>query len=168
MNDKQAVTAETKGNASDFAFCFDQFGVGDVYVAPIVIKELKAVNLFGLEWHFQVAIAGVGAGLALHWPSTGPPLALHWPFTGPSLALHWPSTGPSLARHWPVTGPSLARHWPVTGMFAETLHGRRRWFLYPPTKSPKLNPRAASAQWLRDVYPTLTLTLDDDNEHDGL
>jgi hypothetical protein len=113
MNDKQAVTAETKGNASDFAFCFDQFGVGDVYVAPIVIKELKAVNLFGLEWHFQVAIAGVGAGLALHWPSTGPPLALHWPFTGPSLALHWPSTGPSLARHWPVTGPSLARHWHV-------------------------------------------------------
>jgi hypothetical protein len=108
MNDKQAVTAETKGNASDFAFCFDQFGVGDVYVAPIVIKELKAVNLFGLEWHFQVAIAGVGAGLALHWPFTGPSLALHWPFTGPSLALHWPFTGPSLARHWPVTGPSLA------------------------------------------------------------
>jgi hypothetical protein len=102
MNDKQAVTAETKGNASDFAFCFDQFGVGDVYVAPIVIKELKAVNLFGLEWHFQVAIAGVGAGLALHWPFTGPSLALHWPFTGPSLARHWPVTGPSLARHWHV------------------------------------------------------------------
>jgi len=42
-------------------------------------------------------------------------------------------------------------------VWAETLHGRRRWFAYPAHASPTggFNPRRTSSQWLRDVYPTL-------------
>lgn len=38
-------------------------------------------------------------------------------------------------------------------VIAETLHGRRRWFVYPPTASPVFNPRRTVAHWLHEVYP---------------
>jgi Cupin-like domain len=49
------------------------------------------------------------------------------------------------------SGVGLPFHW-HSDVFAEVLHGERRWFLHPPHDSPPFNPRTTSAQWLRDVY----------------
>jgi hypothetical protein len=110
----KAVTAESAANTTRFAFGIDQFGVGDVYKVPQVVQDLKRGKsndknelIVNLEWHFQVAVAESGAGLAFHWHAD---------------------------------------------VFAETLHGVRRWFLYPPETSPVFNPRATSARWLRDQH----------------
>ena len=53
-------------------------------------------------------------------------------------------------------GSGLAFHWHGS-VFAETLHGRRRWFAYPPHASPEggFNPRRPTVHWLRNVYPHL-------------
>jgi hypothetical protein len=110
LSGMSAVTAETSANTTRFAFGMDQFGVGDVYEVPRVVRELQKFNSNKQNkkqnkerWHFQVAVAESGAGLAFHW-------------------------------HGHV--------------FAETLHGQRRWFLLPPETSPTFNPRATSARWL--------------------
>jgi hypothetical protein len=50
-------------------------------------------------------------------------------------------------------GISFHHHGAVT---SETLHGRRRWLLYPPDRSPAFNARATSASWMHDVYPRRT------------
>ena len=49
------------------------------------------------------------------------------------------------------SGVGLPFHW-HGDVFAEVLHGARRWFLAPPDHSPAFNPRTTSAQWLRDIY----------------
>lgn len=49
------------------------------------------------------------------------------------------------------SGVGLPFHW-HGDVFAEVLHGERRWFLCPPHNSPQFNPRTTSAQWLRDIY----------------
>ena len=111
LSNMSTVTAESAANTTRFAFGIDQFGVGDVYDVPRVVRDLKEGNhndnKLNLEWHFQVAVAESGAGLAFHWHAD---------------------------------------------VFAETLHGVRRWFLYPPVRSPVFNPRATSARWLRDQH----------------
>lgn len=56
-----------------------------------------------------------------------------------------------------ASGAGLAFHWHAD-VFAETLQGRRRWFLYPPESSPVFNPRATSAQWFHQVYWNLNAT----------
>lgn len=52
-------------------------------------------------------------------------------------------------------GAGLPFHWHAD-VFAEVLHGQRRWFLYPPEHSPVFNPRATSATWLEQVYSNAT------------
>jgi hypothetical protein len=59
-----------------------------------------------------------------------------------------------------ASGAGLAFHW-HGDVFAETLQGRRRWFLYPPEISPVFNPRATSAQWFQSDY----LNHDHGNNH---
>lgn len=59
-----------------------------------------------------------------------------------------------------ASGAGLAFHWHAD-VFAETLQGRRRWFLYPPESSPVFNPRATSAQWYHQVYRNLNATSGD-------
>ena len=54
-----------------------------------------------------------------------------------------------------ASGTGLAFHWHAD-VWAETLHGARRWMLYPPQTSPQFNPRATSAQWLKEVRSTWT------------
>jgi Cupin-like domain len=49
------------------------------------------------------------------------------------------------------SGVGLPFHW-HGDVFAEVLHGQRRWFLFPPNNSPQFNPRTTSAQWFRDIY----------------
>jgi len=50
------------------------------------------------------------------------------------------------------SGAGLAFHWHAD-VFAETLHGTRRWLLFPPEISPKFNPRTTSAEWVRNIRP---------------
>eukprot|EP00977_Amphora_coffeiformis_P008040 scaffold1803_cov92-Amphora_coffeaeformis.AAC.63 len=45
----------------------------------------------------------------------------------------------------------LTFHW-HGDVFAETLHGHRRWFLVPPTHSPVFHPRTTSADWFRRTF----------------
>lgn len=59
-------------------------------------------------------------------------------------------------------GTGLAFHW-HTDVWAETLHGTRRWFLFPPHTSPPFNPRMTSAQWVQDIYPKVLATASTDN-----
>ncbi|GBG27343.1 Bifunctional lysine-specific demethylase and histidyl-hydroxylase NO66 [Hondaea fermentalgiana] len=40
--------------------------------------------------------------------------------------------------------------------FLQMIHGRKRWFLYPPGSSPDFHPNATTLSWVRTVYPHLT------------
>lgn len=57
-------------------------------------------------------------------------------------------------------GSGLPFHFHTESVFAETLHGQRRWFLYPRNVSPTggFNPRMSSSNWLKYVYPSLRVT----------
>jgi hypothetical protein len=48
-------------------------------------------------------------------------------------------------------GVGLPFHW-HGDVFAEVLHGERRWFLYPPHVSPQFNPRTTSQHWFTEIY----------------
>jgi hypothetical protein len=61
------------------------------------------------------------------------------------------------------SGTGLAFHWHAD-VFAETLHGARRWFLFPPHTSPQFNPRSTSAEWVRTIYPSLVDQNDPEDE----
>merc|ERR1711974_209306 len=50
------------------------------------------------------------------------------------------------------TGVPFHQHGPV---FAEVVHGKKRWFLYPPEEKPDFDPQASSLQWLTSEYPKL-------------
>ncbi len=39
--------------------------------------------------------------------------------------------------------------------FLQQLHGRKRWFLYPPGHRPRYDPNATTLHWVREVLPTL-------------
>jgi len=52
------------------------------------------------------------------------------------------------------SGSGLAFHW-HGDVFAETLHGSRRWFLFAPHTSPQFNPRSTSADWVRSIRSSL-------------
>jgi Cupin-like domain len=48
-------------------------------------------------------------------------------------------------------GVGLPFHW-HGDVFAEVLHGSRRWFLHPPHVSPQFNPRTTSQHWFNEIY----------------
>lgn len=52
-------------------------------------------------------------------------------------------------------GTGVPFHWHGPG-FSEVIYGRKRWFLYPPEKTPKFHPNKTTLSWLRDTYPALT------------
>ena len=51
-----------------------------------------------------------------------------------------------------ASGVPLHRHGHV---FAEVIHGMKRWFLYPPEFAPVFDPNKSTLQWLYEVYPTV-------------
>ncbi|KAF6124920.1 jumonji domain containing 8 [Phyllostomus discolor] len=53
------------------------------------------------------------------------------------------------------TGSGVPFHWHGPG-FSEVIYGRKRWFLYPPEKTPEFHPNKTTLAWLQDTYPTLT------------
>uniref|UniRef100_A0A452DLQ4 JmjC domain-containing protein 8 n=2 Tax=Capra hircus TaxID=9925 RepID=A0A452DLQ4_CAPHI len=52
-------------------------------------------------------------------------------------------------------GSGVPFHWHGPG-FSEVIYGRKRWFLYPPEKTPKFHPNKTTLAWLQDTYPALT------------
>ncbi|KAK8747922.1 hypothetical protein OTU49_016232 [Cherax quadricarinatus] len=65
-----------------------------------------------------------------------------------SLPHHLPAYSFGLAG--PGTGVPFHFHGPG---FAETIWGRKRWFMYPPDVEPKFHPNCTTLQWLMEVYP---------------
>nr|KAF6489743.1 jumonji domain containing 8 [Molossus molossus] len=53
------------------------------------------------------------------------------------------------------TGSGVPFHWHGPG-FSEVIYGRKRWFLYPPEKTPEFHPNKTTLAWLQDTYPALT------------
>ncbi|XP_045730550.1 jmjC domain-containing protein 8 isoform X1 [Mirounga angustirostris] len=51
-------------------------------------------------------------------------------------------------------GSGVPFHWHGPG-FSEVIYGRKRWFLYPPEKTPEFHPNKTTLAWLQDMYPTL-------------
>ncbi|XP_026973790.1 jmjC domain-containing protein 8 isoform X5 [Sagmatias obliquidens] len=54
-------------------------------------------------------------------------------------------------------GSGVPFHWHGPG-FSEMIYGRKRWFLYPPAKTPEFHPNKTTLAWLRDTYPALALS----------
>ncbi|KAM4819925.1 jmjC domain-containing protein 8 [Thomomys bottae] len=52
-------------------------------------------------------------------------------------------------------GSGVPFHWHGPG-FSEVIYGRKRWFLYPPEKTPEFHPNKTTLSWLQDIYPALT------------
>ncbi|XP_037364018.1 jmjC domain-containing protein 8 [Talpa occidentalis] len=51
-------------------------------------------------------------------------------------------------------GSGVPFHWHGPG-FSEVIYGRKRWFLYPPGKTPEFHPNKTTLAWLQDTYPAL-------------
>ncbi|XP_055099769.2 jmjC domain-containing protein 8 isoform X14 [Symphalangus syndactylus] len=51
-------------------------------------------------------------------------------------------------------GSGVPFHWHGPG-YSEVIYGRKRWFLYPPEKTPEFHPNKTTLAWLRDTYPAL-------------
>lgn len=70
-----------------------------------------------------------------------PPFTLQGHFPALSFGIAGPGSGVPFHFH----GPG----------FAETLWGRKRWFMYPPDIMPKFHPNRTTLQWLVEDYPKL-------------
>ncbi|XP_021492906.1 jmjC domain-containing protein 8 isoform X1 [Meriones unguiculatus] len=51
-------------------------------------------------------------------------------------------------------GSGVPFHWHGPG-FSEVIYGRKRWFLYPPEKTPEFHPNKTTLAWLLEIYPSL-------------
>ncbi|XP_059717172.1 jmjC domain-containing protein 8 isoform X1 [Haemorhous mexicanus] len=69
----------------------------------------------------------------------------------PRLQLWDRSTTPPLP---PGSGSGVPFHWHGPG-FSEVIFGRKRWFLYPPDRTPHFHPNESTLAWLQHTYPTL-------------
>ncbi|XP_075021934.1 jmjC domain-containing protein 8 isoform X7 [Calonectris borealis] len=52
------------------------------------------------------------------------------------------------------SGSGVPFHWHGPG-FSEVIFGRKRWFLYPPDKTPHFHPNETTLAWLHRTYPAL-------------
>ncbi|XP_075755320.1 jmjC domain-containing protein 8 isoform X3 [Pelodiscus sinensis] len=52
------------------------------------------------------------------------------------------------------SGSGVPFHWHGPG-YSEVIYGRKRWFLYPPEKTPEFHPNKTTLSWLLDTYPFL-------------
>ncbi|KAM4535811.1 jmjC domain-containing protein 8 [Fundulus diaphanus] len=51
-------------------------------------------------------------------------------------------------------GTGVPFHWHGPG-YSEVIYGRKRWFLYPPSKEPHFHPNRTTLSWLTETYPYL-------------
>jgi hypothetical protein len=56
-----------------------------------------------------------------------------------------------------IAGPGSGVPFHIHGpTFAETIYGRKRWFLYPPSARPEFDPDTTTLQWFLNKYPHLS------------
>ena len=65
-----------------------------------------------------------------------------------------PNHIPALSFGVAAAGSGVPFHFHGPG-FAETMHGRKRWFLYAPEYKPNFNPDKSTLRWLLDTYPKI-------------
>ncbi|NXS29253.1 JMJD8 protein, partial [Pomatostomus ruficeps] len=65
-----------------------------------------------------------------------------------------PGTSPAYSFGVAGSGSGVPFHWHGPG-FSEVIFGRKRWFLYPPDKTPHFHPNETTLAWLQNTYPTL-------------
>ncbi|XP_032125302.1 jmjC domain-containing protein 8 isoform X1 [Sapajus apella] len=65
-----------------------------------------------------------------------------------------PGTAPAYSFGIAGAGSGVPFHWHGPG-YSEVIYGRKRWFLYPPEKTPEFHPNKTTLAWLRDTYPAL-------------
>ncbi|XP_072416154.1 jmjC domain-containing protein 8 isoform X1 [Chiloscyllium punctatum] len=53
------------------------------------------------------------------------------------------------------SGTGVPFHWHGAG-YSEVIYGRKRWFLYPPEKTPEFHPNRTTLSWIFDTYPYLS------------
>ncbi|XP_029365406.1 jmjC domain-containing protein 8-like isoform X2 [Echeneis naucrates] len=73
-------------------------------------------------------------------------------YEAPPYALPHTSGAYSFGIAGPGTGVPF--HWHGPG-FSEVVHGRKRWFLYPPDKEPHFHPNHTTLSWVTETYPHL-------------
>ncbi|XP_064318227.1 jmjC domain-containing protein 8 [Phalacrocorax carbo] len=69
-------------------------------------------------------------------------------------AFRIPGTSPAYSFGIAGSGSGVPFHWHGPG-FSEVIFGRKRWFLYPPDKTPHFHPNETTLAWLHHTYPTL-------------
>ncbi|XP_074023818.1 jmjC domain-containing protein 8 isoform X2 [Numenius arquata] len=65
-----------------------------------------------------------------------------------------PGTSPAYSFGIAGSGSGVPFHWHGPG-YSEVIFGRKRWFLYPPDKTPHFHPNETTLAWLHRTYPTL-------------
>ncbi|RHY83260.1 hypothetical protein DYB37_004607 [Aphanomyces astaci] len=70
-----------------------------------------------------------------------------------TLARHT-STSTSVSFGMAGRGSGVPFHFHGPG-FLQQIHGRKRWFLYPPRTTPEFHPDESTLQWVKNVYPTM-------------
>ncbi|KAM6407490.1 jmjC domain-containing protein 8 [Rhynochetos jubatus] len=65
-----------------------------------------------------------------------------------------PGTSPAYSFGVAGSGSGVPFHWHGPG-YSEVIFGRKRWFLYPPDKTPHFHPNETTLAWLHRTYPTL-------------
>ncbi|NXT26159.1 JMJD8 protein, partial [Syrrhaptes paradoxus] len=65
-----------------------------------------------------------------------------------------PGTSPAYSFGIAGSGSGVPFHWHGPG-FSEVIFGRKRWFLYPPDKTPDFHPNETTLAWLHRTYPAL-------------
>uniref|UniRef100_A0A663FDY7 Jumonji domain containing 8 n=1 Tax=Aquila chrysaetos chrysaetos TaxID=223781 RepID=A0A663FDY7_AQUCH len=67
-----------------------------------------------------------------------------------------PGTSPAYSFGIAGSGSGVPFHWHGPG-YSEVIFGRKRWFLYPPDKTPHFHPNETTLAWLHRTYPALPL-----------
>ncbi|XP_064887037.1 jmjC domain-containing protein 8 isoform X1 [Columba livia] len=71
-------------------------------------------------------------------------------------AFRIPGTSPAYSFGIAGSGSGVPFHWHGPG-YSEVIFGRKRWFLYPPDKTPHFHPNETTLAWLYHTYPALPL-----------
>ncbi|XP_065706878.2 jmjC domain-containing protein 8 isoform X2 [Patagioenas fasciata] len=71
-------------------------------------------------------------------------------------AFRIPGTSPAYSFGIAGSGSGVPFHWHGPG-YSEVIFGRKRWFLYPPDKTPHFHPNETTLAWLHHTYPALPL-----------
>ncbi|NXS23014.1 JMJD8 protein, partial [Mystacornis crossleyi] len=97
---------------------------------PFRIPGTSPAYSFGIAGGCGVGTCGRGSGR--HWGLSPAPTPLPNAGSGSGVPFHWHGPG-----------------------FSEVIFGRKRWFLYPPDKTPHFHPNETTLAWLQHTYPTL-------------